>query len=121
MFSSFNDNSVILPAGSTTNGTFGTISWQHDFTPRVSGTTSFQYGVQDIGQGGTARGQSSSTTSVSGTAGVGYQFNPTLTGSAQYRYTERTGGFGQAVFNGSGNGNGTVVENSFVVGLRKSF
>lgn len=123
-FSTLNtfSNAVVLPAGSVTNGTFGTVSWQHEFTPRLSGTASFQYGVQDVAQGGGLGGQGSSTTSISGSAGVGYAFNPTLTGSAQYRYTERTGGFGSAVFNSPGTaGNGTVVENSLIVGLRKSF
>ena len=121
-FSNSNANLVVLPAGSTSNSTSGVVSWQHELTPRLTSTASFQYGVQDFGQSG-QNAQNSSTTSISGIAGLGYQFNPTLFGSAQYRYTERTGGFGRSVFNNSdpSNSNGPVVENSVLVGLRKSF
>lgn len=120
-FSQFsNANAVVLPAGSTSTGTYGTVSWQHDLSERLSSTASFQYGVQDFSQvSNQAGGQSNKTTTISATAGLGYTFTPTLSGSAQYRYTERSGGPGQAVFNSFGNG--SVVENSILVGLRKSF
>lgn len=119
-FNSFSSaNFVVLPPGSNTNGTYGTLTWQHELSPVMTSTASFQYGVESFGQGGASRSQPS-TTSVSATAALGYQFTETLSGSARYSFTERTGGPGQTIFGGA-NGTGNVVENQVLVSLRKSF
>ncbi len=112
-------NVVVLPPGSSTSGTYGTVSWQHELSPVLTSTASFQYGVQSVGQNGSG-GSQPSTRTLSVTAGLGYQFTETLTGSARYSFTERSGGYGQPIF-GTTNGNGSVIENQVLVGLRKSF
>ena len=118
-FSGLQSNAVVLPAGSTSSGTFGTVSWQHELSDRLSSNASLQYGTTEFTGTQTAGGQSSTQTTLSGTAGLSYVFTETLSGTAQYRYTRRSGGPGQAVFNSFGNG--SVIENSVLVSLRKSF
>ena len=106
----------ILPAGSSSNGTFGTLSWQHELTPVLSSTASVTYGTTEYGNlgGNSAR---TTTRTVSGLASLNYQITETLSGSARYIYTERTSNTPQTIFGTQGN----VTENVVLVGLRKSF
>lgn len=120
-----NTGAGVVPPGTTTTGTFGTVSWGHQFSDRLSGNLTASYGVND---NGAAFGQAAgSQTSFTGTAGLGYIFTETLTGRVQYTHTESSGvgvnGFGLNGFNtfNSGSQSGSYVENALLAGLRKSF
>ena len=109
----------VLPAGSSSNGTFGTVSWQHELTPVMTLSTSAGYGVTEysnLGLGG-GNGGGNRQTSLSGQAALSYQFTETLSGSARYLYTERNSNQPQTLFGSQGN----LVQNTLLVGLRKSF
>ena len=109
----------VLPAGSTSNGTFGSVSWQHELTPVMTFSASASYGVTEysnLGLGG-GNGGSNQQTSLSGQAALNYQFTETLSGSARYLYTERNSNQPQTLFGNQGN----LVQNTLLVGLRKSF
>ena len=109
----------VLPAGSSSNGTFGTVSWQHELTPVMTFSASASYGVTDysnLGFGG-GNGGGNQQTSLSGQAALSYQFTETLSGSARYLYTERYSNQPQTLFGSQGN----LVQNTLLVGLRKSF
>ena len=117
--------SVVVPAGVTTTGTFGSVTWGHQLSERLSSTVTASYGVNDNGN---ALGfGSGSQTSFSGTAGLSYIFTPTLSGRVIYSHTSVTGG-GPSVFgvngvgfNSFGNRSGSYDENAVLAGLRKSF
>jgi len=120
-----NTGAGIVPPGTTTTGTFGTVSWGHQFSDRLSGNLTASYGVNN---NGAVFGQAAgSQTSFTGTAGLGYIFTETLTGRVQYTHTESSGlgvnGFGLNGFNtfNSGSQSGSYVENALLAGLRKSF
>ncbi len=106
----------VLPAGSSSNGTFGSLSWQHELTPQLSSTASVTYGVTDYSNLGTGS-STTSTRSISGLAALNYQFTETLSGSARYIFTDRSSNQAQTIFGNQGN----VTENVVLVGLRKSF
>lgn len=106
----------ILPAGSSSNGTFGTVSWSHELSPVLTGTTSVTYGTtrySNLGNGQT----NTSDTSITGLAALSYIFTPTLSGSVRYSYTERTSNRPLSLFGMQG----SYTENQIVAGLRKSF
>ncbi len=106
----------ILPAGSSSNGTFGTVAWSHELTPMLSSTVSVTYGVTSYSNLGNGQGKTSDT-SISGLAALSYIFTPTLTGSVRYSYTERTSNRPFSIFGTQG----SYTENQIVAGLRKSF
>jgi len=106
----------ILPAGSSSNGTFGTLAWQHELTPVLTSSASVSYGVTSYSNLGTGSSQSS-TTSISGQAALNYLFTQTLSGSVRYTFIQRTGSQAQTIFGNQGN----YTENQIIVGLRKSF
>ncbi len=121
-----NTGSTIVPPGTTTTGTFGTLSWGHQLSDRLTSNATASYGVND---NGTALGLGSGTqTSFTGSAGLNYIFSQTLTGRVQYVHTNVSGngvsglnsnGFNG--FNGFGSRSGSYVENVLLAGLRKSF
>lgn len=119
-----NTGAGVVPPGTTTTGTFGTISWGHQFSDRLNGNMTATYGVNDNGAAfGVAAG---SQTSFTGTAGLAYIFTETLTGRVQYTHTESSGvgvnGLGPNGFNTFSNlQSGSYVENALLAGLRKSF
>ena len=121
-----NTGAGIVPSGTTTTGTFGTISWGHQFSERLTGNVTASYGVNDNGAAfGLGAG---SQTSFTGAAGVGYIFTPTLTGRVQYIHTNNSGAGGNGfalngfnTFNNSGSRSGSYEENALLAGLRKSF
>ena len=109
----------VLPAGSSSNGTFGTVSWQHELTPVMTFSASASYGLTEysnLGLGG-GNGGGNQQTSLSGLAALSYQFTRTLSGSARYLYIERNSNQPQTLFGSQGN----LVQNTLLVGLRKSF
>ena len=105
----------VLPAGSSSNGTFGSLSWQHELTPVMVSSVSASYGISDFSNLGSA-GASRQTT-ISGQAALSYQFTETLSGSVRYQYTERSSGQSQTLYGTQGN----LVQNTLLAGLRKSF
>lgn len=116
-----NTGAGIVPPGTTTTGTYGTLSWGHQFSERLTGNVSASYGVND---NGAAFGQASgSQTSFTGTAGLGYIFTQTLTGRVQYTHTSSSGTGSNSFnnFNTFGSRSGSYDENALLAGLRKSF
>ncbi len=105
----------VLPAGSSSNGTFFSLSWQHELSPVMTISTSASYGVTDFSNLGSAG--NSRQTSISGQAALSYQFTETLGGSVRYLYTERSSNQAQTLFGSQGN----LVQNTLLAGLRKSF
>ncbi len=115
----------VVPPGTTTTGTFGTVGWGHQFSERLSGNLTASYGVNDNGTAfGVAAG---SQTSFTGTVGLAYIFTETLTGRVQYTHTDSSGiGVNGLGLNGlntlnSNSQSGSYVENALLAGLRKSF
>ena len=114
----------VVPSGTNTNSTFGSLAWQHDLSPNMNLSTIGQYGVatntgQFIGTG------NQNTRTLSVTTALSRQFTETLSGSVRYSYTNQSGGtFGNS-FNQFGVNNGfntgSYSENLLFVGLRKSF
>ena len=114
----------VVPPGTSTIGTFGTVSWGHQLSDRLTSTASLSYGVNN---NGAALGiGSASQTSIAASASLNYTFTPTVTGRALYSYTNVSGpsAFNTLNNNQLGNGfgqTGNYTENAFLVGLRKSF
>lgn len=115
----------IVPAGVTTTGTFGSVTWGHQLSDRLTSTVTASYGVNDNGN---ALGfGSGSQTSFTGSAGLSYIFSPTLTGRVIYSHTSVSGtgsnlfGLNGQGFNTFGNRSGSYDENVLLAGLRKSF
>ncbi len=110
------------PTTASNNGVFGTLSWEHELSPALSSSASFSYGVDNNGNlVGTAASGSQRT--VQTTLALNYIFTETLTGSARYLFTDRSGGAGQTnagsfAFGQTGQ---NLTENLLLVGLRKSF
>lgn len=120
------------PASASNSGVLGTLAWEHELSPAMTSSASLSYGVDDNGLAGT--GSSSGSGSGSGSQrtvqtslALHYVFTETLTGSARYLFTDRSGGgrTGPATGLGTGVGVGqagqTLTENLLLVGLRKSF
>ena len=114
----------VLPAGSSSNGTFGTLSWQHELTPVMTFSASGTYGITNYsnlggtsGNGSTGGNGSTRQTSLQAQAALSYQFTETLSGSVRYLYTERNSNQPQTLFGTQGN----LVQNTLLAGLRKSF
>lgn len=105
----------VLPAGSASNGTFGTLSWQHELTPVMTLSASGTYGITEFTNLGNSGG--TRQTSISGQAALSYQFTETLSGSVRYLYQERNSNQAQTLFGTQGN----TVQNTLLAGLRKSF
>ena len=112
------------PATASTSGVYGTLSWEHELSPVMTGSASFSYGVDDNGSL-VGTGASGSQRTVQTTLALNYVFTETLTGSARYLFTDRSGGAGRGTAQAAGPGYGRVgqdlTENLLLVGLRKSF
>jgi len=118
-----NTGSTIVPPGTSTTGTFATLSWGHQLSDRLTSNATASYGVND---NGAALGLGSGTqTSFTGIAGLNYIFSPTLTGRVQYVYTSISGNGGNGLnsnnFNSFGFRSGNYDENVLLAGVRKSF
>lgn len=122
--SAANTGQAVIPAGTSTNGTFGTVTWGHQLSDRLTSNVSASYGVND---NGTALGLGSgSQTSFTGAASLNYVFSQTLTGRVVYTHTSVSGaganGLGNGIgFGGIGFNSGNYTENALLAGLRKSF
>ncbi len=119
--------SVLLAAGgvvlsqrpAASNGTTGTLSWQHDLSPVLSSTLTGQYGV--LGNSTpltltdgvlTATGrQVGRSTLVAFSAQLAWQISATLSGQLQYSYTSDAASAGLP----------GIAANLVLAGLRKSF
>ncbi len=123
-----NDGLTLVPAGTTTTGTFGSLTWGHQLSDRLSSTVTGSYGVNDNSAGfGFGAG---SQTSFTGAASLNYVFSPTLTGRVIYTHTNVSSsgtvlgpnsfnnGFN---FNSFGTRSGSYDENALLAGVRKSF
>jgi len=117
-----------LPAAASNSGVIGTVSWEHELSPAMSSSASLSYGVDDNGNTfGVAASGSQRT--VQTTLALNYIFTETLTGSARYLFTDRSGGAGRVQANsglnagpfGFGQAGQNLTENLLLVGLRKSF
>jgi uncharacterized protein (PEP-CTERM system associated) len=95
----------------TTESTYGSISWQHELTPDLRSNAYFQYGTpgnnRTLGNGTFSNRQNSG--SVAASVSLIYSFSQTLTGMAQYTYTNQ-GSLGQ-------NSSTSLV----IIGARKTF
>ncbi len=113
----------VVPAGTNTSGAYGTLSWGHQLSERLSSTASLSYGVNN--NGAVLGVGSGSQTSIAASASLNYTFTPTLTGRALYTFTNVSGssGFNNLTTNQLGQlgQTGNYTENAFLVGLRKSF
>lgn len=93
------------PSGST-DGTIGTVSWQHQLTPVTFGTVYADYGIRSFS------GTPSETQNLfDASAAVTHIFTESLTGIAQYTFTNSHS-------NLPGN---SYFQNVFLVGLHKAF
>jgi len=114
-----------VPAGASSSGIVGTLSWQHELSPALSSSATFSYGTDDNGSV-TGAGSSGSQRTVQTSLALNYTFTETLSGSARYQFTDRSGGTGRTTqpnFNtfGSGQAGQNLTENLLLVGMRKSF
>jgi uncharacterized protein (PEP-CTERM system associated) len=76
-------------AGNTSSiGTFGSVSWQHDLSPVLTSVAFVQYGVNDSIS--ILTGQQTTDTLVI-SLGLNYAFTETLNGSLQCSYTNQSG------------------------------
>ena len=118
-----NTGQSIVPAGTSTNGTFGTLTWGHQLSDRLTSSVTASYGVNDNGN---ALGfGSGSQTSFTSSAGLYYIFSATLTGRVVYSHTDVSGtgynGLASNGFNTFGSRSGSYEENVLLAGVRKSF
>ena len=119
------NGTATVPAGTSSTGTFGTVAWQHDLSPALSSTASVSYGVDDTAAIAGAGANTGSRRTIQASLALNYIFTQTLTGSARYLFTDRSGGVGQNQTNfnsfGFGQSGQSYTENILLVGLRKSF
>jgi len=119
-----------VPAGASSSGIFGTLSWQHELSPVLSSTASISYGIENNGSlvGGSVTGarSSGSQRTIQSNLALDYILTETLTGSARYSFVDRSGGAGRTAQSNSspfgfGQAGQNLTENLLLVGLRKSF
>ncbi len=116
---------VAVPPGASSSGVIGTLAWQHELSPTLSSSASFSYGIQDDGSL-TGAGSSGSQRTIQTSLALNYALTQTLTGSARYLFTDRSGGVGRTAQPNSspfgfGQAGQNLTENLLLVGLRKSF
>ncbi len=110
----------VVPAGTNTNTTFGTLSWQHDLSPNTSLSTTGQYGIttntgQFVGTG------SQNTRTIQLIASLNRVFTETLSGTLRYSYTNQTGNNVNQFNSITGFNTGSYSENVLLLGVHKSF
>lgn len=107
----------VVPAGTTTNSTYASASWQHDLTPDMNTNLTLQYGVTN-GTGQYLTGSSQDQTTLSISASLSRQFTATLRGSIRYTFTDQTGA---QAFNLNGFNSGAYTANILYFSLNKTF
>ena len=80
-----------VPAGASSSGTTATLAWQHELTPVLSGSASVSYSINDNGST-IGAGSSGSQRTIQTSLGLSYVFTQTLSGTARYLFTDRSGG-----------------------------
>ncbi len=98
---------AVTGARANTTSTTGYASWTHQLWPSLTSIVSGSYTTQPS----QAAALSGSQTTVTANLTFQYQFNPTLTGSAQYAYYERNSPVTLLSF----------TQNVFLLGISKSF
>jgi len=73
------------------SGTYGSLTWSHEWTPRLQSTAFFQYGVRSVNQGstqvvGSIGPSAGSGPDLSGSASATYLIGEGVTGTLQYIY-----------------------------------
>ena len=111
---------AVVPAGTSTNSTFGTVTWQHDLAPNTNLVASADYGIstntgQFIGTG------SQDTRTVQASAAVNHTFTETVSGSVRYTYTNQSGNTFNQFNSFTGFNTGSYSENVLLLTLHKSF
>ena len=114
-----------LPAGASSTGILGTLSWQHELSPTLSSSASVSYAVESSGRTSNSAASGSPRT-IQTSISLAYILTETLTASARYLFTDRSGNTGsaaQANINpfSSAQAGQNLTENLLLVGLRKSF
>ena len=99
-----------IMGASATEGTYGSVSWQHDLRPDLKVTSYFLYGRSSDTFGAIPFGTiQQSAATYAGSLSLTYQFGPTLVGLIQYSYSSQSS-------TGLNNPASLVL-----VGLRKTF
>ena len=114
-----------LPAGVSNTGVLGSLSWQHELSPTLSGSASVSYTVENSGRTDNAS-QSGSPRTIQTGVSLAYIITETLSASARYLFTDHSGNIGpitQPSINPSSSAQAgqNFIENLLLVGLRKSF
>jgi len=94
-------------AATNTTSTTGTATWTHELWPSLTSILSGSYSTQPSQAAAIPGTQTTITANIT----FQYQFNPTLTGSAQYAYYDRSSPFAILSF----------TQNVFLLGLSKTF
>lgn len=107
---------VATSSGTTTDTSYGNLSWQHDLNPSTSLSSGVSYAQSNngvfYGSPGTSQDTLQFYTSLS------HILTDTLSGSISFSHSER---FGDATRNLPAAFGGSATQNTFLVGLRKSF
>jgi hypothetical protein len=107
---------VATSSGTATQSTYATLNWQHELNPSTSLNSSVTYGIDDSGVYFSQPGTSYQTVQLY--SGLNHSFTDSLSGSVSYSHAQR---FGTAVSNLPAVLGGTTSQDTFLVGLRKSF
>ena len=107
---------VSTARGTTTSTSYVSGNWQHELNPSTSLNSGVSYSISDNGVYYGARGSSQDTVQVY--TSLIHVFTDTLSGSVSYNHAER---FGTAARNLPAAFGGSASQNTFLVGLRKSF
>lgn len=103
-------NTFGITGASATEGTYGSVSWQHDLRPDLKATAYFLYGRSNDTVGAIPFGTiQQSAATFAGSLSLTYRFGPTLVGLVQYSYSSQ-----------SSTGLNTPAS-LVLVGLRKTF
>ena len=114
-----------IPAGTKTNSTTVSASWQHDLAPDMSLSASAQYGISNspsqLVANPVGQGNQGNQRTISLSTSLTKAFTETLSGSVRYTYTDRSGArvTNQAFNQNLGQNNYT--ENLLLLSLRKGF
>ena len=107
---------ISTPAGTSTSSTYGTLGWEHDLNPSNFLNTTVSYGTSSTGAYFGSPGSSQDTLQFY--TSLTHIFTDTLSGSVSFSHQQR---FGDALRNLPAVYGGNATQDTFLVGLRKSF
>ena len=107
---------VATPSGTNTTATYVSLSWEHELSPSNSLSTVVSYASSDNGIYYGVNGGASDTAQLY--SSFNHIFTDTLSGHVSYSHSQR---FGSASTNLPAAYGGNATQNTFLVGLRKSF